>query len=484
MASGIDYFIIVAYFAVMLGAGYIGARRSKTHEDYLLAGRRLGFWMFFPAMAAVILGGGATFGGAKLGYLHGISGSWLVIMYGLGVITLALLVSTKLSNLRIFTISELLELRFDRWSRLISAIISAVYAAMIAVIQVVAIGTVINTILGWNLQTSMLVGGLIFLIYTEAGGMWSVTLTDAIQFWLMTGGVVLLAIVGLARVGGFSGLQAGLDVSFFSWGAIGGKTIFSFFLLYFLGFLVGQDVWQRLFTAKDARTARTGTLAAGIYCLVYAVLVAIIGIVAKVVVPGLENAQSAFPALAVKVLPAGLIGLVLAGALSALMSTASGPTLAASTLITRDIYVRFINPNSTEESQLRISRVVTLIVGAFVIVSAVWIQDVLAALDVAYDLLSGAIVIPVMAAFFWKRATWQGTVSSMVISSIVIIVTLAREGLTATNPIIYGIFTSLVVLVAVSLLTPPTEPGKLKEWEDKISSDTSSSMEDKVSVQG
>lgn len=468
MVTGLDYFVVLVYFGVMLVCGYIGARMSKTHEDYLVAGRRLGFWTFFACMSAVILGGGATFGTAKLGYLHGISGFWMVFMYGLGILALAVLVTTRISNLRIMTLSEMLGMRYDEKARIISALIAAVYAALIATLQIVAIGTIIQSVLGWAPKTSMLVGGLIVLAYTLAGGMWSVTLTDVIQFWLMTLGVLLMLVMGLAKVGGFAGLQTALEPSYFDLGTIGGKRIFSFFLLFFLGFLVGQDIWQRVFTAKDSRTARSGTVAAGLYCIGYAVVVAIIGMCAAVIVPGLQNAQSAFPEMAIRVLPPGLTGLVLAGTLSALMSTADGPILAASTLVIRDLWIPILKPRWDDRHQTAAYRWVTLAVGVFAIVSAVWIQDVLNALDLAYDLLSGAIVVPVIAALFWKRATAQGAVLSMILSSIVVIVGLIREGLSATNPIIYGVVTSLVSLVVISLLTPPPDSARMKEWEERM----------------
>jgi SSS family solute:Na+ symporter len=211
----------------MLVCGYIGALMSKTHEDYLVAVRRLGFWTFFACMSAVILGGGATFGTAKLGYLYGISGFCMVFMYGVGILALAVLVTTRISNLRIMTLSEMAGMRYEEKARVIIALIAAVYAALIATRQIAAIGIIIiQSVLGWAPKTSMLTGGLIVLAYTGAGGMWSVTPTG--RHWLMTFGVLVLLLMGLARVGGFAGLQSALLPSHFDLGATGGKHIFSF----------------------------------------------------------------------------------------------------------------------------------------------------------------------------------------------------------------------------------------------------------------
>ena len=121
----LDLAIVIAYLLVMLYLGYKGFKMSKTSEDYLVAGRRLGYGMYIPCMAAVVLGGASTVGGTKLGYQHGISGMWMVVMIGFGILALGFFLSTKLAKLRIVTISEMLELRFDQHARLVSAIIMA-----------------------------------------------------------------------------------------------------------------------------------------------------------------------------------------------------------------------------------------------------------------------------------------------------------------------------------------------------------------------
>lgn len=468
MASGLDYAIILGYFLVMLAAGYVGFKMAKSSEDFLVAGRRLPFWVHFPCLASVVLGGASTLGGAKLGYKFGISGFWMVFMIGLGVLALGFLLTSKLSNLRIISLSEMLELRYDKNTKIISAVVMVIYTAMIAVIQVIAIGTILNSLMGWPLQLAMLVGGGITLIYTYAGGMWSITITDVIQFVMMTVGVFgILLPVGLLKVGGFSGLSQSLEPSFFSLTAIGWSTILAYFLLFFFGMMIGQDIWQRVFTAKNQSVAKTGTIAAGLYSILYALAMAIIGMVARVLIPGLDNPQSAFPELVLKILPPGLIGLVLVGAMSALMSTITGPVLASSTVILNDIIKPFAK-DLAEQKHLFLSKVITVIVGVLVMVFALWIQDVLVALDIAYAILSGSIFVPVVAGFFWKRATWQGALSSVIISAIVILIGLAVEGVSSTNPIIYGIITSLIVLVIGSLMTKPTDEEKMRKWTAQL----------------
>jgi solute:Na+ symporter, SSS family len=117
----LDYLVMLIYFAVMIGAGYWGLRRARSADDYLVAGRRLGPFMYIGCLSAVVLGGASTIGGVALGYENGISGMWLVFWIGMGVIALGVLMSTRLSRLGVYTVAEMLENRYGAPSRLISA---------------------------------------------------------------------------------------------------------------------------------------------------------------------------------------------------------------------------------------------------------------------------------------------------------------------------------------------------------------------------
>lgn len=465
--SVLDYLVIAAYFAAMLGAGYWGLKKARSTEDYLVAGRRLGPAIFIGTLSAVVLGGASTIGSAGLGYENGISGMWLVFMIGLGIIGVSLLLSTRLSKLGVLSVSEMLELRYGRAARLISAVVVASYALMIGVTSTIAIGTVFGVVLDVPPETAIFVAGGVVVLYSVAGGMWAITLTDFLQFCVMTVGIFLLLVpLALAGAGGFSGMQQELPASYFDWTAIGGGTIFTYFLLYFFGLMIGQDIWQRIFTARSPRVARWGGLAAGIYCLVYALAGAFIGAAARVIVPNLEVADNAFAEVSSAVLPSGVLGLVLAAALAAVMSTASAGILAASTILANDVYAGFIARGTP--NKLRASRIATLVVGVVVVGLSLAVQDVVAALTVAYNLLTGALLVPILGALFWRRATAAGALVSMVVGSAVVVGLMVWLGLLANEPIWVGMLTSLVVFVVVSLLTPRISDEAAAAWERRM----------------
>ncbi|MBA2443028.1 MAG: sodium:solute symporter [Rubrobacter sp.] len=454
----------------MIGAGYWGLRRARSAEDYLVAGRSLGPFMYIGTLSAVVLGGASTIGGVSLGYQFGISGMWLVFALGLGILALGLLLSNRLSRLGVYTVAETLGIRYGRYSRLISAIIIAVYDLMVAVTATIAIGTVFDVVLGIPPVPAILISGGIVVLYSVAGGMWSITLTDILQFGVMTVGIFFVLLpLSVSQAGGFSGMREALPESYFSLTAIGWETIFAYLLLFFFGIMVGQDIWQRVFTARSGSVARWGGIAAGLYCLAYGVVGALIGTAAQVLLPDLAEADNAFAEVTNAVLPVGLTGLVLAAALAAVMSTASSTLLASSTIIANDIYAGFMARSGHD--RVLASRIATFAVGVVVVGVSLVVQDVVGALTVAYNLLSGALFVPIIGALFWRRATGLGALVSMLVGSVVVVTFMVVDGLFANTPIIYGMLASLVVFVVVSLLTRRSpEEESAEDWERRLQS--------------
>jgi SSS family solute:Na+ symporter len=449
----IDYLVIVAYFALMVGAGWYGMRRARNADDFLVAGRRLGYSFYAGTLAAVVLGGASTIGGVRLGYLYGISGMWLVLMLGLGIVTLSLVFSRRLTSLGVYTVSEMLGNRFGAPPRVIGGVVMAAYDLMVSVTATLAIGTVFDVLLGIPRIPAIIIGGGLVVAYSALGGMWSITLTDLLQFAIMTVGIFFLLLpISLHRAGGWAGLHDRLPDSYFSVGSIGAGTIVTYFLIYFFGIIIGQDVWQRVFTARDHRVARVAGLGAGVYCMAYAVAGAVIGMAAKALLPTLAVPDNAFASVAKEVLPVGITGLVLAAALAAVMSTASACTLAASTILANDVVGR------RGDGGMRTQRLYILAVGAVVVLVSCLVQDVVAGLTIAYNLLVGGLLVPIVGALFWPRATSRGALAAICSGSLVVVVLMATQGLLANGPIYWGLVASAVAFVAVSLATRPDEP--------------------------
>ncbi|WP_228278382.1 sodium:solute symporter [Brevibacterium limosum] len=338
-----DSLVVIIYLAAMVGFGVWGRFKAHNQEDFLVAGRRLGGLLYTGTMSAVVLGGASTIGGVGLGYTAGLSGMWLVLSIGLGIIALSLFFAPKIQKLEIYTVSQMLELRYGKGSRFVSGAIMTAYGLMISTTSTVAYATVFHALFDLDKVWSVLIGGGIVILYSMLGGMWSITLTDFVQFFIQTIGIFLIMLpLVLSKSGGFSELFSSLPETHTSPVGIGWQAILGYILIYTLGLLIGQDIWQRVFTARSPGVARWGGFSAGVYCLLYAVAGALIGMAATKIVPGIEVQDDVFVAVVDASMTPVLGGIVLAAALAAMMSTASGSLMAASTVCRQDIVEPFL----------------------------------------------------------------------------------------------------------------------------------------------
>lgn len=474
----VDFAIIVLYFVVIAAVGFLGAKFAKTKEDYLVAGRRLSFPLFFGCMSAMALGGGSTIGSAELGYNFGFGGIWLNLSIGIGLILAGFLVTSKLSKLRALSVNEVVEKSYGPTARIFSSALTLIYTLALSVTQVIAIGTVIGGVLGIDPVVSMVLGGGIVIAYTFVGGMWSVTMTDIVQFVVKTVGVVVLApIFCVCAAGGWDALMNAVPASYAAPGSMGFDRSFAYVILYVPGLIIGQDIWQRIFTAKNERVAKSGTVLAGVYSILYAFATVIIGMSVFALLPGLENTGDAFVVGVASFLPEGVRGIILAAAMAAAMSVASGTILASSTVLYNDVYVRFINDEPTKMHEVNVTRICALVIGVVVMACALWINDVLAGIDISYGYLSGAVFVPLMASFVLKRFSPRAGLASLATSGMVVTICFIALGTSGSIPTVAGMVSGLVSYAAVNAIDKKNrvasplddtgrEPGKREEGND------------------
>ncbi|WP_367431385.1 sodium:solute symporter [Streptomyces celluloflavus] len=484
----VDYAVIVLYLAGMLAMGWWGMRRAKSKSDFLVAGRRLGPAMYSGTMAAIVLGGASTIGGVGLGYQYGLSGAWMVFTIGLGLLALSIFFSARIARLRVYTVSEMLDLRYGGSAGIISGIVMWAYTLMLAVTSTIAYATIFDVLFGLDRTLSIVLGGVIVVAYSTLGGMWSITLTDMVQFVVKTIGVLLLLLpIAVIRAGGFAEMRAQLPDDYFAPLGIGGQTVFTYVLIYSFGMLIGQDIWQRVFTARGDKVARLGGTAAGTYCLVYALAGAVIGTAAKVLYPHLGSPDDAFATIVRDALPVGLRGLVLAAALSAVMSTSSGALIACATVANNDIWARVKRiaelrgrgrdqerneaqdqDQGQEHDEVRGNRAFILLMGVGVIAIAIALNDVVEALTLAYNVLVGGLLVPILGGLLWKRGTGAGALAAIAVGGLTVVGLMTALGVLANEPIYYGLLASLLTYVLVSLATKPTDAAVLAAWRERL----------------
>lgn len=486
--TAIDFAVIAAYFIVLVIIGVASLHFAKTRDDYLVAGRRLGFPMFFSCMAALAVGGAVTVGGAQRGYEVGVSGVWVGGSLGMGLIVLGMLVSSKLSRLRALSMAEVIERNYGQSARILSAVLTIIYTVSLTVVQIVSIGAILQGVVGWSTTTCMLVGGGVVVFYTFVGGMWSVTMTDLLQFIVKTAGIIVLVpifVFAHPEIGGVSGFFAKVPESHADIGALGFQGTLYWILLYVPGLVIGQDIWQRVFTARNDTIARTGTLSAGVYAIVYALGGVLLGMATAIVVPNLSDPSEAFSAGVAAFLPVGVAGILLAAAIAAAMSVASGTILACSTVVYNDIYLRLVrgvvtdvedaegNIRETTTRDVWINRAIAFVLGLVMMGLAVVISDLFKALDLAYGFLSGCVFVPVIAGFVLKKVSPRAGLVSLALSFLGVAGTMIYGETTGQPdfaiggnwPIMIGMAVSVISYTVVTLIdrnriTPNLSPAE------------------------
>lgn len=488
-ANFINIAIVVVYLLAMLAFGWWGKSRTKNNSDFLVAGRRLGPFLYTGTMAAVVLGGASTVGGVGLGYKFGISGMWLVVAIGTGVLLLSLLFAPTLQKLKIYTVSQMLTLRYGSRATQASGLVMLAYTLMLCATSTGAYATIFVVLFGWDRALAIAIGGAVVLVYSTIGGMWSITLADQVQFVIKTVGIFFLMLpLTFNAAGGLDGIRSRVDASFFHIDGIGIQTIITYFVVYTLGLLIGQDIWQRVFTAKTPTVARWGGATAGVYCILYGAAGALIGLAASVALSNvdIQTKDDVYAEVATHLLPIGVGGLVLAAAVAAMMSTASGALIAAATVARADVlpfvaswFGKEINTDDTDnpEHDVRANRFWVLGLGVVAILIATVTRDVVVALTIAYDILVGGLLVAILGGLLWKRGTGIAAAWSMAVGSIVTLVLLAlyatgvvpgEDGIYANEPIYYGLASSLVVYIAISFASRPTDPQVMKNWHLRV----------------
>ena len=475
-----DLIVIAIYMLSMLGIAWYSKRRARSEEEFLVAGRRLGPFLYAGTMAAIVLGGASTVGGVGLGYQYGISGMWLVFALGIGVLLLSIAFAGRINRLEVFTVSQMLELRYGPGASLVSGIVMAAYTLMLAVTSTIAYGAIFSVLFGLGKVAAILLGGGVVIAYSAIGGMWSITLTDFVQFVIKTIGIfIILLPLLLLKVGGWDGLHTALPATAFEPFHIGRQTIITYFVIYFFGITIGQDIWQRVFTARGETVARYAGAVAGVYCLFYAIAGAVIGMCAQVLLPGIESRDNVYPQVVLRELPPGISGLVMAAALAAIMSTSSGALIATATVTKQDLVARLrsgrINRveatvSGGSSGEVRASREYILVIGVVVLIISCFLRDVVAALTIAYDILVGGLLVAILGGILWRRGTIVGALASMIFGSVLTLGTMAFMGdIYANLPIFAGLGASLIAYIAGSLLSEPTADNVRREWQRRIS---------------
>jgi SSS family solute:Na+ symporter len=458
--------IVIIYLGIMLYIGYYSSKKIKSNEDFMVAGRRLGPIMMAGTLAATEVGGGSSLGVVEKAYGNwGMSAVWYVLAMAVTFVILSF-IAPKLRNAMVKTVPEYFRRRYGEAPGIVTAIIMMLPLVGLTAIQFTASAVVLSVMTGISYKSSVLIVSLVVTIYSVLGGLWSITLTDFVQMFLIVGGMILAVPFAFKSVGGWSVITSSLPAEKLSLTAgIGWGTIISLIVMYTASFAVGQEAVQRYYAAKDEKTAVRGSLIAGGVYVIFAFIPAVLGLasyvmVEKGIIDGtaiLSNgARYALPTLAIQTMPPILVGLLFAGLISATMSSADSDLLGAGSIFANDIYKVYINKNADDKKILRVTQLTMVVIGVLgLIVALTNTKSIITVLMFSFTLRAGGSFIPYVVGHYWKKASWAGAMSSVIVGSIAVV--LVEKNIIAffgLDPIYAGLIFSLIVFLIFSNIFP------------------------------
>jgi SSS family solute:Na+ symporter len=401
----VDLLVALAgYLLLLLIVGVFFARKTRSLEGFFLASRDLGSLLVFVSLAASWIGASSTLVTVDEAYSQGVS-SFCVM--GLPAVLTALgfafVFAAPIRRLPILTLPDLVELRYSRTVRHLASFLIVWYMILLAASQMVALGSFLGAILRIPYVQALLLGTAVVVVYSVAGGFFSVVLTDGLQFVLLVGGIFGLFFYLLGRVSFGDAAAAALHVR--------GPAFWDFFhgwernalvvLSFVCAWTISPIVWQRIQAARTPRHAQRGLLAAALtFLLIYAVIVAI-GILALPLLP--ENELDG-PLLSVVISSVGalLSGFLFVAVAAAVMSTLDTAINTGALSLTRDVLQRLLRRTS-EGDALIMSRGSTVAIAALALLIATRLQSILQALGLASEILAEGFFIPGVAMLFLRR---------------------------------------------------------------------------------
>ncbi len=356
----IDYIIIGLYLSGMVGVGFWFAKKHSDFEDFFLAGRSLTTPLLITTLISTYYGIDVLFGDSQLGFTNGVV-AWFAYArptYAFFLIA-AFLLAHRLREENFKSLPDILDKYYGRKTRYVGAVTSFIYS--LPALSLYGFGMLGEVILGWEPIMGMLVLGGIALIYTITGGFWAVALTDSIQFVLMCVVLAMAFPFAMNLIGGFDSMIEVLEPSYFD--TLGGMSIWLVIIYASTGLsiLVEPTFYQRIFAAKSYKNVRNA-LVIGIFIWgSYDWVITILAMAAKVAViqgtlPGDVAPDAALLTIMVAALPAGALGLFLAGVLSTEMSTLDSYCLVAGGNVAYDIYKPAYKPSATDQELIKTTR--------------------------------------------------------------------------------------------------------------------------------
>lgn len=475
----------LVYLFALLGVGVYKSKVVNSSDDFMVAGRTLPWYILVGTLLATWMGNGSLFGGAGLGYRNGLASLWYSAGAWAGIV-IVYFIARRIRNFGQVTVPDIFEARYGKASRVLATLITVIAYLTIVSYQFKGGGRVIAIMTDGliTIEQGIMITAIFAILYTVLAGMLSVVYTDVVNGVLMTGGVLVGLGFLLYQVGGLDVVMNAAEESG-KWSVFGnwaderenvnsGPIIaFSFLIPTMLLLLGDANMYQRIFSAEDSGQAQKAVFFWVIGVVILETSFQFFGLVGSVAVDqglitnlfeeGRAGTENIIPAAAGQALPLVLGMVLVATMMAVIVSTADSFLLVPATNLTRDVWQRFVNPDLSEKNVVRLGRIFVLGLGLIAYLLVEQFPTILDAAYTAYLIYGAAITPPLMAAFLWKRATWQGAVASILVGSFTTLIWTfylsSQPYFSSWSPFLQeatypAVLLSILTLVGVSLATP------------------------------
>jgi SSS family solute:Na+ symporter len=468
----IDVVVVGAYLGVMLLMGW--RSRLQSAESYWVADRRYTTGPIAASLVATIFGASSTLGIIGLGYSRGLTGAWWSLIGAVALVPFGLFLADRVRSLGVYTLPDILRHAYGHRVSIPAAVMISIAWCGVVAAQIVAGARLLSGIFPLEFSVAVVFVAMVFTLYTLWGGQLSVIRTDIWQIALFLGGLVvsLVVLVGIpGRAASFWGGSPETHWDFPVAPGFGWYEVLVFYpLIVGLPYLVGPDIYSRVLCARDGRVARRSILAAAAVVVPVSFLLAILGLAIRAQFPSLA-AEAALPHAVDAMLPVGLKGLVVAGFLAAIMSSADTTLVSASTILSLNVVAP--TKKLAAARRLRTTKIAVVAIGAAASWIAMYQQSIIASLLLGYTVFVGGVVVPTLASFYRDRlkVTASGALWAVLVGGTLAILGAIGSGrylrtiLTPTGdaylasilgpqyPAILPVLSSLVALMAVSRMS-------------------------------
>ncbi len=474
----IDIVVFVLYIFLVLGVGFYFLLKNRDADDYYVGSRKMGSVHVGLSVVATDVGGGFSIGLGGLGFIMGMAGSWMLFTGLIGAWLSAVVLIPKVHPLgrekKLFTFPQIFAHFYSPRVAMMAGVISAIGYLGFTSSQILAGAKLASsTFINLDMNTALIVMGVIAVVYTVVGGIKAVIYTDTFQWIILMGGLIFIGIPsGYIAIGGMEAIRETLGPEFLSFTNVPWQTIVNWVVTILPIWFVGMTLYQRIYSTRGVKEARRAWFIAGIFeWPLMAMMGVILGLFARV---AFENGMFGYigfmagenldpemglPLLLRTVLPVGLMGLMMSAYFSAIMSTADSCMMAASGNVLTDILSKIFNIEGNEKRMLRLSQLLTLIIGALALLLAASMENVLELMLYSYAFMVSGLLVPVIGAFFFKKRTPQAAFWSMLLGGGTTLI-LTATGIPLPfrlDPNIFGITVSAVTFLLLTRFGPGSD---------------------------